>query len=82
MDINPVQKAAQLAGSQSALARLIKVTPQAVQRWCETGLVPASRVLDIERSVGGDVSRHELRPDIYPIEAKDQQAKEKRPRCY
>lgn len=59
-----IQKAANVAGSQSALARSLKVTPQAVQKMCATGRVPAERVLDIEKLTG--VNRSELRPDLYP----------------
>lgn len=59
-----IQKAAVAAGGQSALARYLKVTPQAVQKMCATGRVPAERVLDIERLTG--VHRSELRPDLYP----------------
>lgn len=59
-----IQKAAFAAGGQSALARYLKVTPQAVQKMCATGRVPAERVLEIERLTG--VHRSELRPDIYP----------------
>ncbi|MQA53708.1 transcriptional regulator [Pseudomonas piscis] len=59
-----IKKAASAAGSQSALARHLKVTPQAVQKMCATGRVPAERVLDIERLTG--VHRSELRPDLYP----------------
>ncbi|MFV3379641.1 transcriptional regulator [Pseudomonas sp. NY15354] len=64
MNQTAIQKAASAAGGQSALARSLKVTPQAVQKMCATGRVPAERVLDIERLTG--VHRSELRPDIYP----------------
>lgn len=60
----PICRAAKAAGGQSALARILKVTPQAVQKMCASGRVPAERVLEIEKATG--VSRHELRPDIYP----------------
>lgn len=63
----PICRAAKAAGGQSALARILKVTPQAVQKMCASGRVPAERVLEIERATG--VSRHELRPDIYPCAA-------------
>lgn len=68
MNTSAIQRAANAAGGQSALARLLDVKPQAVQRWCATGIVPANRVLDIERVIKGEVSRNELRPDLYPIE--------------
>jgi DNA-binding transcriptional regulator YdaS (Cro superfamily) len=68
MEEKAIEKAVRAAGSQSALARAIGVTPQAVQGWCASGKVPAVRVLDIERVVDGKVTRHELRPDLYPTE--------------
>ena len=30
--------------------------------------VPAERVIEIESATGGQVTRHELRPDLYPKE--------------
>lgn len=68
MNINAIRRATIVVGNQSALARLLGVTPQAVQQWCATGVVPAKRVLDIERATNGEVTRNELRPDLYPIE--------------
>ncbi|WP_017521980.1 MULTISPECIES: YdaS family helix-turn-helix protein [Pseudomonas] len=62
-----IRRAVQAAGGQSALARILQVTPQAVQKMCASGRVPAERVLEIEKATG--VSRHELRPDIYPLAA-------------
>jgi DNA-binding transcriptional regulator YdaS (Cro superfamily) len=58
-------------GGQSRLARELSklgepCSPQAVQKMCSTGRVPSERVLDIEKITG--VSRHELRPDLYPLE--------------
>lgn len=79
---NPApQSAADLIGGQSELARQLSalgdpanrntITPQAVGLWCRTGRVPAERVLDIERVTQGRVSRHELRPDLYPKDIPD-----------
>lgn len=64
MKQSAVARAAEKVGGQSALARLLGCTPQAVQRMCSTGRVPAERVLAIEEASG--VSRHDLRPDLYP----------------
>lgn len=69
---SPIQRAARLAGGQSALARAIGVTPQAVQKWCATGEIPAARVIDVERLSG--VSRSELCPAIYPPAPQEQAA--------
>jgi len=51
------------AGGTAALARTINVTPQAVSQWDR---VPAERALAVEQATGGKVTRHELRPDLYP----------------
>ncbi len=52
------------AGGQTALARKLKVKPQAVHQWMTAGRVPVLRVLAVEAASG--VSRNALRPDIYP----------------
>lgn len=65
-----IHRAVLYAGGQSNLAREIGLKPQAVQRWCKSGKVPAERVLDVERVVAARVTRYELRPDLYPQEAK------------
>lgn len=61
-----IEKAVRLVGSQSALARSVNVTPQAVQQWVESGRVSHKKVIDVERATG--VHRTELRPDLYPRE--------------
>lgn len=61
-----IERAADDLGSQRALAEAMGVSPQAVNKW-KSKRVPPERVLDFERVTG--VSRHEIRPDIYPREA-------------
>lgn len=57
-------KAKKNAGGTAALARALrKITSQAISQWRR---VPAERVLEVERATS--VSRHELRPDIYPLD--------------
>lgn len=68
MEQNAISKAAQIAGGQSALARELGCTPQAVQKMCASGRVPAERVLLIEKLT--KVPRYELRPDLYPVPRK------------
>lgn len=68
MNESAIQRAVACIGGQSALARALGLKPQAVQRWCRVGTVPAERVLQVERLVDGKVTRHELRPDLYPVE--------------
>lgn len=65
--IAAIRRAAEIAGSQQALANLCELNSQgAIQRWLTSGRVPAHHVLRIERALG--VSRHDLRPDLYPRE--------------
>lgn len=53
------------AGSKSALARDLGISSTAVWKWFQsTKRMPAEHVLKAESIYG--VSRHVLRPDIYP----------------
>jgi len=51
------------AGGKEALARSLNLTRAATYFWKQ---VPPTRVLQVERLTG--VSRHQLRPDLYPVE--------------
>ncbi len=66
MNKSALKKAVEIAGGQTALAELIGSTQGHVSKWLERNYVPPEFVLTIERATG--VSRHELRPDIYPVE--------------
>lgn len=48
-------------GRRHSLAGSLSISPSAISMWDR---VPAERVIDVERLTG--VSRHELRPDLYP----------------
>jgi DNA-binding transcriptional regulator YdaS (Cro superfamily) len=53
------------AGSQSEFARQLGVSQPAVWKWLQSSKrLPAEYVLKAEQLYG--VSRHDLRPDIYP----------------
>lgn len=67
MQFEPIMRAVSEAGSQQRLAEAIGVTQGFISQMLSGAKrVPASLCLPIERATG--VSRHELRPDIYPIE--------------
>jgi DNA-binding transcriptional regulator YdaS (Cro superfamily) len=60
--------ALQVAGGVSGMTDYLcknygRITRQAVSLWVRC---PAERVLQVERATNGVVSRHRLRPDIYP----------------
>lgn len=57
-------RAVDAIGSYAALARALNKTKAGVWQWKR---VPAERVLAVERVTG--VSRHDLRPDLYPVES-------------
>lgn len=60
-------RAIEVAGSQSELARLCGLSPTSVWKWVnQSKQLPAEFVLRVEEATG--VSRHHLRPDIYPVE--------------
>lgn len=61
-----IEKAVRIAGNQSALARAVDVSPQAVQQWVESGRVSHKKVIAVEAATG--VHRSELREDLYPVE--------------
>lgn len=54
------------------LARRLGVRQSVVSNWKSRGQIPAERVLEVERVTG--VSRHDLRPDLYPREPADARA--------
>lgn len=53
-------------GGQSAMARVCGVSQTAVWKWLQTRRLPPHYVLAVETATG--ISRHHLRPDIYPPE--------------
>lgn len=64
---SPVERAVRLAGSQSALAKIAGRSQPTVSLWIKGNMkLPAECVLPVEAALG--IPRHDLRPDLYPIE--------------
>lgn len=71
-----LSRAIEVAGGPASLARFITALdgqePITAQAICDWKRCPPRRVLAVERATQQDgkpqVSRHELRPDLYPIE--------------
>jgi len=61
-----IKKATKLAGGQSALARSLGVSQPAVYGWLASGRISAEYALRCHEAVLGQVSAHDLRPDLYP----------------
>ena len=51
-------------GSQTALAKRIGVSPQAVQQWVQRNIVPAEHCPVIERLTDGQIRCEDLNPAI------------------
>ncbi len=60
-----MDRACKIVGNQHELAQLLKVSDEAVRKW-RLKRVPAERVLQIEKATKNEVTRHQLRPDLYP----------------
>lgn len=68
MDMKPLEKAIKIVGcSKRDFAKKLKTNRQSIYDWLRKG-VPAEWVLRIEKLTKGEVTRYELRPDIYPKE--------------
>ena len=53
-----------LFGRTSELAKKLNISEGTVGAWKSRGVVPALRVIQVERVTG--ISRHRIRPDLYP----------------
>ena len=76
---SPVDRAAEIVGTQALLATALGVSKSAVGQWKEEGRrVPAEHCPVIERLTGGAVRCEELRPDIewHVLRTVDQAAQE------
>lgn len=64
--MTPLERAIAIVGNQNALARRLNISPQAVNQWVRgLGRITAERALEIEQATDGQVTRYELRPDLF-----------------
>jgi DNA-binding transcriptional regulator YdaS (Cro superfamily) len=66
--MNPLDKAINHAGGVTALAEKLGVRQSVVSNWRTRGddpRVPAERCIAIEQATLGEVTRYELRPDVF-----------------
>lgn len=67
---SPINKAVEIVGSQNKLAKILGKRQSVIWAWLKRGYISAEYAIPIEHATGGQVTRHELRPDIYPEEEK------------
>ncbi len=60
-----IQKAIELAGGQTQLAQKLGVTQQLISVWAIKGRPPPQRVPQIVAALEGQITKHELRPDLW-----------------
>ena len=60
-----IAKAIRLAGSQTALGKMLGLSPQAIQKWAAQGNAPGERCREIETLLDGQVTRYELNPAVF-----------------
>lgn len=67
MSTDALERACKKVGGQSALAGKIGVRQSTLWHWLNRAKrgAPAEFVPAIEAATGGEVSRHELRPDVF-----------------
>jgi len=63
MDQKPIERACEIVGGLTALARILSVKPPSVSGWI-SNRVPAERCPAIEKATGGQVTCEQLRPDM------------------
>lgn len=69
MSQEALQRAVEIVGGQTALAEKLGVKQGHIWYWLnKANRAPAEQAIAIEAATGGQVTRHQLRPDIYPAE--------------
>lgn len=68
MSKSSVKQIIRKLGGPTVVGGWCGVTVQAVSQW---STIPVAHVLTIEAACEKKVSRHEMRPDVYPSEQKD-----------
>ncbi len=64
--MNGINQAIELAGGQTALARMVGVTQGAVWQWKVAGYVPHGNVMPVYQALDGRLLPHVLNPVAYP----------------
>lgn len=63
--MEPLDRACKILGSQEALAAALGIRGPSIVGWRNRSRVPAERCVEIEVATKGQVTRQELRPDIF-----------------
>lgn len=70
MEKDALERAVRIVGGQTALAQILGKSQSHVWYWLNKGgRVPAEHAVIIEAATKGEVTRHQLRPDVFPKES-------------
>ena len=72
--MNNIARASQILGSNARLAEAVGVSPQAIGKAIRVGRVSPRLAMAIEKATNGQVTRVELRPDIWQPEPEQKAA--------
>ena len=69
LSMKAISYATQLMGTQEALGKLISVSQPTIHSWIAGEYtISGEYVIPVEKATNGKVTRHQLRPDLYPEE--------------
>lgn len=64
-----LEAALKIFGSETAMAAAIGLSQQSVNEVIRSGRnAPPKWCIPLEKATGGQVTRHQLRPDLYPLD--------------
>jgi len=67
--IDALRRAKDILGSQEAIAQIVGVKQPSVHHaLTKAEKVPAEWCIPLEKATEGEITRHDLRPDLYPRE--------------
>lgn len=76
-NLHALKRAIELLGSQRKVADVVGVAQPTISWTISRGQrVPAEWCIPLEVATKGEVTRHQLRPDLYPVEPSSHQAAE------
>ncbi|WP_083773321.1 YdaS family helix-turn-helix protein [Methylovorus glucosotrophus] len=63
-----------IEGGRPALAAALDISEQAIHKWVKSGRIPTERVRDVEELINFQITRYEMRPDIYGTQPENKAA--------
>jgi DNA-binding transcriptional regulator YdaS (Cro superfamily) len=65
MSTQPLERVIEIVGTQEELAARLGIKSPSISGWRNRNKVPSERCIAIEQATKGEVTRYELRPDVF-----------------